>query len=453
MRDKRSLSWAETPCVSSGSASLLLLSFPPNAFASFSDVNQNTTFEEAILYAQENEIVKGYSDGTFKPEIEINRAEFTKIIIAAVFDESEIIGEDCFPDVQKEWFAKYICTAKEEGIINGYDDGLFRPENNISFVEAAKIISLGLGYETENDSTVWYRPFLEMLSDKKSIPTTITDINKKITRGEMVEIIYRLKENIQSETSMEYTNDTLTIGEEEVSENWYKPKPGASWQWQLSEEINTSYDVDMYDIDLVETPQSVIDELHSKGEKVICYFSAGSWEEFRDDANDFPEEVLGETLEGWADEKWLDVSNYQKFSDIMEARLDLAVEKNCDGVEPDNMDGYSNDNGFDLSYEDQVVYSKWIADESHKRNLSVGLKNGLEQVEDVIDYFDFAVNEQCFEYEECEELLPFIEEEKAVFGVEYELETSEFCEEANEMLFSWLKMDYDLNGGRISCDQ
>lgn len=209
----------------------------------------------------------------------------------------------------------------------------------------------------------------------------------------------------------------------------------------------------MYDIDLVETPQSVIDELHSKGEKVICYFSAGSWEEFRDDANDFPEEVLGETLEGWADEKWLDVSNYQKFSDIMEARLDLAVEKNCDGVEPDNMDGYSNDNGFDLSYEDQVVYSKWIADESHKRNLSVGLKNGLEQVEDVIDYFDFAVNEQCFEYEECEELLPFIEEEKAVFGVEYELETSEFCEEANEMLFSWLKMDYDLNGGRISCDQ
>ena len=226
MRDKRSLSWAETPCVSSGSASLLLLSFPPNAFASFSDVNQNTTFEEAILYAQENEIVKGYSDGTFKPEIEINRAEFTKIIIAAVFDESEIIGEDCFPDVQKEWFAKYICTAKEEGIINGYDDGLFRPENNISFVEAAKIISLGLGYETENDSTVWYRPFLEMLSDKKSIPTTITDINKKITRGEMVEIIYRLKENIQSETSMEYTNDTLTIGEEEVSENWYKPKPG-----------------------------------------------------------------------------------------------------------------------------------------------------------------------------------------------------------------------------------
>ena len=64
-------------------------------------------------------------------------------------------------------------------------------------------------------------------------------------------------------------------------------KAGASWQWQLSEEINTSYDVDMYDIDLVETPQSVIDELHSKGEKVICYFSAGSWEEFRDDANDF----------------------------------------------------------------------------------------------------------------------------------------------------------------------
>ena len=432
--------------------SILLFSFSPNSFADFSDVDQDTPFEEAILYAQENEIVKGYSDGTFKPEIEINRAEFTKIIISAVFDEAEISNEDCFPDVQEEWFAKYICTAKGEGIINGYDDGLFRPENNISFVEAAKIISLGLGYEIENDSTLWYRPFLENLSDKKSIPTSITDLNKKITRGEMVEMIYRLKENIQSENSMEYTNDTLIVGEEEAGD-WYKPRPGTSWQWQLSEEINTSYDVDLYDIDLEETPQSVIDELHSKGRKVICYFSAGSWEEFRDDANDFPEEVLGETLEGWEDEKWLDVSNYQKFSDTMEARLDLAVQKECDGVEPDNMDGYTNDNGFDLSYEDQVVYSKWIADEAHERNLSVGLKNGLEQVKDVIDYFDFEINEQCFQYGECEELLPFIEEEKAVFGVEYELETSEFCEEANESLFSWLKMDYDLDGGRISCDQ
>ncbi len=230
---------------------LLFFSILPNSFADFSDVNKDTQFAEAILYAQENGIVEGYNDGTFKPEIKINRAEFTKIIIESVFEEDEITGEDCFPDVQKEWFAEYICTAKKEGIISGYDDGFFRPENDISFVEAAKIIVLGFDYKIENNAEVWYEPFLKILSDKNAIPTTITDIAKKITRGEMVEIIYRLKEN------------------------WYKPEPGTTWQWQLNGEINTNYDVDMYDIDLAETPQNIIDELHLKGKKVICYFSAG----------------------------------------------------------------------------------------------------------------------------------------------------------------------------------
>ena len=247
------------------------------------------------------------------------------------------------------------------------------------------------------------------------------------------------------------TNEKVTDNADENSiKGWYKPKPSISWQWQLSGEINTKYDVDLYDIDL-ETPQEIIDKLHSRGIKIICYFSAGSWEAFRDDANDFPKEVLGKTLEGWEDEKWLDVSNYEKFAHIIEKRLDLAVQKKCDGVEPDNIDGYANDNGFNLSYADQVAYSKWIATEAHKRNLSVGLKNGLDQVKEVIDYFDFEINEQCFQYNECEKLLPFIEQGKAVLGVEYELETDDFCEEANSLNFSWLKMNYDLDGSRISC--
>ncbi|EKD63648.1 MAG: hypothetical protein ACD_51C00239G0004 [uncultured bacterium] len=162
---------------------------------------------------------------------------------------------------------------------------------------------------------------------------------------------------------------------------------------------------------------------------------------------------MGETLEGWEDEKWLDVSSYQEFASIMEDRLDLAVEKECDGVEPDNMDGYSNDSGFDLTYDDQIIYSKWIAEEAHERNLSVGLKNALDQIDDLVDYFDFAVNEQCFEYDECESLTEFIDQNKAVFGVEYELEPEEFCAQANEMDFSWLKMDYELDGGRIGCEE
>jgi len=254
-------------------------------------------------------------------------------------------------------------------------------------------------------------------------------------------------------TILEEQNDVIgkTI-ETRTKNSLYKPVPATSWQWQLSGSINTEYDVEVYDIDLVEAPQSVIDELHEKGIKVVCYFSAGSWEEFRDDTTDFPKDVLGSALEGWPDERWLDISNYRVFSGIMEARMDLAVKKSCDGIEPDNVDGYLNENGFDLSYEEQLEYNKWLAEEAHERGLSIGLKNDLEQINDLVDYFDFAVNEQCFEYDECDMLLPFISQEKAVFGVEYELEPEEFCEKAKRMQFSWLKMDYNLNGGRISCD-
>ncbi len=229
-------------------------------------------------------------------------------------------------------------------------------------------------------------------------------------------------------------------------------KPGTSWQWQLSGRINTKYDVDVYDIDLVETSQAVIDELHENGKKVICYFSAGSWEEYRDDADEFPERVLGNTLEGWPDERWLDISKYKDFSGIMEARMDLAVKKSCGAIEPDNVDGYLTDNGFRLRSDDQLEYNRWLAREAHERGLLIGLKNDLEQIKELVDHFDFAVNEQCFEYDECEMLKPFIKQGKAVFGEEYELEPEEFCEKANSMKFSFLKMEYELSGGRIGCD-
>ncbi|MFA7686082.1 MAG: endo alpha-1,4 polygalactosaminidase, partial [Candidatus Gracilibacteria bacterium] len=333
--------------------------------------------------------------------------------------------------------------------------GSFRPKDNITLAQGGKIIIESLDYESPRSPNIWYEPYMQTLSDNKAIPITISKINEQITRGEMVELIWRLVENITDKESMVYQNDTLTSSSEEepLSESWWKPTPKTTWQWQLTGDINTAYNVDMYDIDLEETPQKTIDKLHSQNKKVICYFSAGSYEEFRNDAEDFPEEVLGNPLEGWEDEKWLDVSKIDLLAPIMEKRLDLAVEKKCDGVEPDNMDGNNNDSGFDISYKDQIAYSKWIANEAHKRNLSVGLKNGLEQINDVVTYFDFAINEQCFEYEECDNLNPFIKANKAVFGVEYELDTSEFCDQANEMKFSWLKMDYDLDGNRTSCQK
>jgi len=91
--------------------------------------------------------------------------------------------------------------------------------------------------------------------------------------------------------------------------DWYRPKVDTTWQWQLQGEINKSYNVEVYDIDLFDTNTSVIDSLHQKGKKVICYFSAGSWEDWREDKDDFPSSVLGNDMDGWEGEKWLDISN------------------------------------------------------------------------------------------------------------------------------------------------
>jgi len=231
----------------------------------------------------------------------------------------------------------------------------------------------------------------------------------------------------------------------------WQPAPGTSWQWQLSGSIDTSFAVQMYDIDLFDTPQSVIDQLHAGGRVVICYFSAGSWEDWRADATDFPASVLGNQLDGWPDEKWLDIRQLDILGPLMQARLDLAVQKQCDGVEPDNVDGYTNNSGFPLTAANQLAYNIWLAEQAHSRGLSIGLKNDLGQIPQLVSYFDWALNEQCFEYTECDALTPFVDAGKAVFGVEYNLETSAFCSQANTRNFDWLKKNLVLDAARTAC--
>ena len=203
-----------------------------------------------------------------------------------------------------------------------------------------------------------------------------------------------------------------------ASQDIWRPSPGMSWQIQLSGPVDPSVDAQVYDIDLFDTPQQLIDQLHAQGRKVICYFSAGSWENWRPDADRFPREVLGRVLEGWPDEKWLDVRRLDLLDPLMQARLDLAVQKGCDAVDPDNVDGYANKSGFPLSGEDQLAYNRWLSDQAHRRGLSIGLKNDLGQIPELLSHFDWAINEQCFQYDECQLLLPFVPAGKPGFGIE-----------------------------------
>ena len=232
---------------------------------------------------------------------------------------------------------------------------------------------------------------------------------------------------------------------------WWQPKPGTSWQIQLQGNIDTSHAVQMYVIDLNDTPQSVIDSLHTRGVKVVCYFGAGSFEDWRTDASAFPPDVLGQPLDGWPGERWLDIRRIDVLGPIMAARLDRAKAKGCDAVDPDNVDGYSNTTGFALTAENQLYYNQWLAKNAHDRGLAIGLKNDLNQIEQLVAYFDFAINEQCAQYKECALLSPFIQAQKPVFQIEYQAKKSSTCATAKSLKFDLIFKRLDLKSWRRTC--
>lgn len=221
--------------------------------------------------------------------------------------------------------------------------------------------------------------------------------------------------------------------------------PKTSWYWQLQGTLNTAIDVKVYDIDLYDTSAATIQALKASGKFVVCYFSAGSYENWRSDANQFPAIALGNNLDGWAGEKWLDVRN-SDVRNIMAKRMDLAKSKGCHALEPDNVDGFSNRTGFPLTANDQINYLSYLADQAHARGMQIALKNSTDLVSSLVDKFDFAVVEECFKYNECEAYSPFIQKGKAVLNAEYSSYSTAICTKANNLKFSTVFFNLDLNG-------
>ena len=172
----------------------------------FSDVSAKHQNVKAIDYLRDNKIVEGYEDGTFKPNSTINRAEFLKIVMEA--SDYELGGENCYPDVHDEWFAKYICAATNEGLVEGHPDGYFRPEGNINFAEASKIVAnvLGLDVSDAQDDGSWFKSYVLALEGREAIPADIVRFNDDLTRGQMSEMIWRIKANRTYKQSKTYNN-------------------------------------------------------------------------------------------------------------------------------------------------------------------------------------------------------------------------------------------------------
>jgi hypothetical protein len=250
----------------------------------------------------------------------------------------------------------------------------------------------------------------------------------------------------------------------------------SSWHWMISHKLDLDNDADMgltdlegnriagpapdiYDIDWEANPAETIERLHRMGKRVICYVDVGVFEDYRGDADRFPAEIIGKPDHHWEGSSWMDIRRLDLLLPIMRDRFEVCRAKGFDSIEPDEIDGYSNDSGFPLTYDDQLRYNRAIADLAHSMGMSIGLKGDIGQVGDLWSSFDWTLNEQCFEFNECEDLHTyFVAKGKAVFQVEYDdpdtgyrADPATFCSRANQLNFNSMKMPLDLDGGRQPC--
>lgn len=244
--------------------------------------------------------------------------------------------------------------------------------------------------------------------------------------------------------------------------------PNTRFWWQLTGTINVNgLDGEtgnkVYDTDLWETSQSTIDQLHAKNTKVICYFSAGTAENWRDDFNQFlyPGDRSNNLLPDWDGEYFVDTTSAHARL-LMTNRMDLAVTKKCDAIEIDNLDTYTYNSGLPLTEATELDYITYLANAAHDRGLAIGLKNVPDLVYKTVGgkalhtYFDFSLTEQCYQYSECDNLKAFIDTNKAVFIVEYMSNNTNFttnvCPQAIASNFDAYNMNLALDGTkRIAC--
>ena len=212
-------------------------------------------------------------------------------------------------------------------------------------------------------------------------------------------------------------------------------------------------DAGAYDIDLFDNAPAQIAALQGMGRKVVCYFDT-AYEPGRPDSSQL-DPYKGNPVSGWPGQYWLDIRQ-PAVVNVMKARVALAQQKGCDAVEADDVDSRTNNPGFPITAADQQGFIRTLAAEAHSRRLSFALKNDLDEIPQLLGDVDFALNEECFQYNECSSLQPFIAANKAVFQVEYTsgdlaAKGATICPQANALNFDTLIKHVELDAPRYSC--
>jgi S-layer homology domain len=155
-------------------------------------------WESGIEFVYNRGIVQGYDDGTYKPDKTLNRAELLKVVVTSSFDEwsyDYYDSESCFDDVEpNQWYTQYVCFAKAQGIVQGYDDGTFRPGQEVNFVEALKIMFKGMDVQlTSSDEDPWYQMYYDTAASKYLIPYELRNqYHNDFSRAQAAEVLMRI---------------------------------------------------------------------------------------------------------------------------------------------------------------------------------------------------------------------------------------------------------------------
>lgn len=204
--------------------------------------------------------------------------------------------------------------------------------------------------------------------------------------------------------------------------SWVSPPRNAPFQYQLGEVFNPMLHqlpgVKVYVIDLFDTPADIVRGMRAGGLYPVCYFST-AFENWRPDKGDFPKASLGNTMDNWEGERWVDIRSAAVRA-VAKKRLELCKSKGFLGVEADNVDVTNIKTGFPITPKEQVSFIKYLADTSHSLGLAFGLKNTPLQVKELSPSVDFAINEECGQFKECSFYKTLLDAGKPVFNIEYD---------------------------------
>lgn len=233
---------------------------------------------------------------------------------------------------------------------------------------------------------------------------------------------------------------------------YFGPAKHCTWNWQLSGTLDTSAPAQVYDFDGFEGTAAEVSQLHAQGIYCIAYFGGGDWEDYRADASAFPASVLGNPIDGWPSEKWIDVRQLAILRPIMAARADIAKNKGFDAIEWDCVDNYEQSSGFPLTRAHQFAFNTMLAQLCHERGMACFLKNCVSDLASYQPYFEGNLVEQAYEYNEQAAYSVFANAGKPVLVCEYRDQdvTVANQNDANARGFSLIRHNLNLNSRYVA---